>query len=83
MESPVVLENNSGSARTDYLSNHNLSNRARQRSKHLKEKTSPVSKSQEVTEQGQFCFPLTRSIYWYLVTANHFDRIIMCIIFFL
>ncbi|XP_061180874.1 zinc finger protein 292-like [Saccostrea echinata] len=51
MAGPVVLENNSGSARTDYLSNHNLSYRARQRRQLLKEKTSTAVESQDYTDQ--------------------------------
>lgn len=49
--SPLVLENNSGSARTDYLSNHNLSYRARHRRQLLREKTSNASTSLQVLDQ--------------------------------
>lgn len=51
LASPLVLENNSGSARTDYLSNHNLSYRARHRRQLLKEKTSSAATSPQVPDQ--------------------------------
>lgn len=51
LASPLVLENNSGSARTDYLSNHNLSYRARHRRQLLKEKTSSASTSPQVPDR--------------------------------
>lgn len=53
LASPLVLENNSGSARTDYLSNHNLSYRARHRRQLLKEKTSSASTSPQVPDRGE------------------------------
>lgn len=53
LASPLVLENNSGSARTDYLSNHNLSYRARHRRQLLKEKTSSAATSPQVPDQGE------------------------------